>query len=140
MKVYGPGSLRPGQPAKKVSRSGEGSDFLRHMQEGGGEENAAPVSGAGSTFGINPLMALQEVDDALTGKRKARQRAESILDMLDELRMGLLTGTFPRERLGDLVRLVQSRRAQVDDPRLLEILDEIDLRAQVEIAKLMPPG
>ena len=39
-----------------------------------------------------------------------------------------------------LSQVVQSRREEVDDPRLVEILDEIDLRAQVELAKLSPRG
>ncbi|WP_114391700.1 flagellar assembly protein FliX [Oleisolibacter albus] len=135
MKIEGPGSLRPGQ-VRKAQRSGGGSDFARHLE--GDEDGTAKLAGPQTTVGINPLFALQEVDDALSGRRKARQRAEDILDRLDELRLGLLTGSFPREKLHDLVRLVQARRAEVDDPRLQEILDEIDLRAQVEIAKLAP--
>lgn len=133
MKIQGPGSLRPGQAAKKT-RGGDSSEFSKHLEEG---EGAAPrAAAAGGVATVNPLMALQEVDDSLTGKRQAQQRAESILDRLEELRMGLLMGSFPREKLADLVRMVQSRRATVNDPRLAEILDDIDLRAQVEIAKL----
>ncbi len=135
MKIEGPGQLRPGQ-VRKAPRSGSGSDFLRHL--GGGDESGAKVAGAQSAAAINPLFALQEVDDALNGKRKAVERAEDILDRLDELRLGLLTGSFPREKLVELVRMVQARRAGVDDPGLQAVLDEIDLRAQVEIAKLTP--
>lgn len=134
MKIEGPGSPRPGQ-VRKAMRSGGGSDFLKHIQDGG-DEAAAKVSGAQTPLAINPLIALQEVEDASVGRRKARQRAEDILDRLDELRLGILAGSFPRDRLEQLVRLVQARRASVDDPRLEAILDEIDLRAQVEIAKM----
>jgi hypothetical protein len=135
MKIEGPGSTRPGQ-VRKAQKSGGGA-FASHLQEGE-EEGAVRSSGSQSAVGINPLFALQEVDDALSGKRRrAQARAEDILDRLEELRLGLLNGSFPMEKLQELVRVVQARRESVDDdPRLQELLDEIDLRAQVEIAKL----
>src|SRR6201989_258688 len=99
MKIQGPGSLRPGQSAKKTQR-GDSSEFLKHIQDG--EDDAAPRAGAaGGLTGINPRTALQEVDDSLSAKRQARARGETILDRLEELRMGLLMGSFPRERLHD---------------------------------------
>lgn len=139
MKIEGPASSRPGQ-VKKATRSGGGGEFLRHIQAGDEEDGVSRSSGPQSAVGINPLFALQEVDDALSGKkRRAQARGEDILDRLDELRLGLLTGSFPVEKLHELVRIVQNHRDMVDDdPRLQEILDEIDLRAQVEIAKLTP--
>jgi len=59
-----------------------------------------------------------------------------MLDRLDDIRLGLLTGTVSKERLSELSRLARVRRAEVDDPRLVEVLDEIELRAEVELAKL----
>ncbi|MDG5493487.1 flagellar assembly protein FliX [Niveispirillum sp. BGYR6] len=138
MKIEGPGSARPGQ-VRKAQKSGGGM-FASHLNEGE-EEGAVRSSGSQSAVGINPLFALQEVDDALTGKRRrAQARGEDILDRLEELRLGLLTGSFPVEKLHDLVRMVQVQRENLDDPRLQEVLDEIDLRAQVEIAKLTNGG
>lgn len=139
MKIEGPAPSRTGQ-VKKATRSG-GAEFSRHIQGGDEDEGVGRSSGPQSAVGINPLFALQEVDDALSGKkRRARARGEDILDRLDELRLGLLTGAFPVEKLHQLVRMVQNQRDTLDDPRLQEILDEIDLRAQVEIAKLTPQG
>ena len=57
-----------------------------------------------------------------------------------KIRHALLSGGLPESRLNALSQVVQSRREEVDDPRLVEILDEIDLRAQVELAKLSPRG
>jgi hypothetical protein len=132
MKIEGPGSLRPGQVKKAPGKSG--SDFLSHIQ--GGDGAARGVSAPQTAMAISPLLGLQEVDDSLNSRKKARERAEDILDRLDELRIGLLLGTFPREKLHELVRIVQSRRTGVDDPAMQETLDEIELRAQVELAKL----
>ncbi|MFV3126051.1 flagellar assembly protein FliX [Niveispirillum sp. KHB5.9] len=139
MKIEGPSSARPGQ-VKKATRSG-GGEFSRHIQGGDEDEGVSRSSGPQTAAGINPLFALQEVDDPTSGKkRRARARGEDILDRLDELRLGLLTGSIPLEKLHELTRVLQNRRDSIDDPRLQEILDEIDLRAQVEIAKLTPQG
>jgi len=45
-------------------------------------------------------------------------------------------GAIPKDRLGNLVRLVRARRDGVMDPKLTAILDDIELRAMVELAKL----
>ncbi|MBM3507080.1 MAG: hypothetical protein FJX64_05030 [Alphaproteobacteria bacterium] len=64
------------------------------------------------------------------------RRGFDLLDRLDEIRMGLLMGAIPKDRLGNLVRLVRARRDGVMDPKLTAILDDIELRAMVELAKL----
>ncbi len=42
-----------------------------------------------------------------------------------------------RDRLIEISRQVKDNRYQSDDPRLQEILSEIELRVEVELAKLM---
>ncbi|HYC15471.1 MAG TPA: flagellar assembly protein FliX [Stellaceae bacterium] len=48
----------------------------------------------------------------------------------------MLGGGLSPARVAELQRVAQSERGRIDDPRLLAVLDEIDLRAQVELAKL----
>jgi len=48
----------------------------------------------------------------------------------------LLDGSISEESLGNLSKLVRAKRENVDDPQLMEVLDEIELRAEVELAKL----
>ena len=48
----------------------------------------------------------------------------------------LLSGGIPRDRLKQLLELVEQRRNTFRDPRLVELLDDIELRAKVELAKL----
>jgi len=59
-----------------------------------------------------------------------------MLDELEQIRLGLLLGQIPRARLEQLAQMVRARREQLDDPKLIAILDEIELRAAVELAKL----
>ncbi len=59
-----------------------------------------------------------------------------MLDHLDEIRLGLLMGAISESKLSALMRTVRENRDQVDDPRMAAVLDEIELRAAVELAKL----
>ena len=133
-KIEGPGSIRTAQPVKRAakSESATGTSFAKHLDETG---EASGAHGVNSTSVVSNILGVQEVDDALSHEAKGKLRAEDILDRLDELRVELLTGQLSRDKLRQLSHVVLSRRAQVKDPRLAEILDEIDLRAQVELAK-----
>lgn len=101
-----------------------------------GEHPAAPPSAPPPLNPVDMLLSVQEMPDALAGRKRALQRGNSLLDQLEELRLGLLAGIFPRERLGELARLARTARDAVEDPRLATVLDEIDLRVAVELAKL----
>ncbi len=101
----------------------------------GGTPVAAPATAA-NLSGVGSLLSVQEMPDALAGRRKAIQRGNALLDRLEDLRLGLLSGIISREQLDELARLSRTARAQVDDARLGHILDEVDLRVAVELAKL----
>ena len=79
---------------------------------------------------------MQEVPTATDERSRGIKRGHDLLDRLDDIRYGLLTGSIPRERLLALRDAVATRRLVASDPRLGAILDEIDLRASVELAKL----
>lgn len=102
----------------------------------GGEAPSTPATAAPSLNSVDALLIAQELPDALAGRRRAVQRGNALLDRLEELRLCLLAGVLPRERLDELAQLARSARETVDDPRLGAVLDEIDLRVAVELAKL----
>ena len=133
-KIDGLGQVRNTQPVKRVTKPGStgGTSFAKHLDEGSETSGSGSV---GSTNAIGGILGVQEVDDALAHASKGKLRAEDILDRLDDLRMELLSGGISREKLLQLSRIVNARRAQVTDPKLAAILDDIDLRAQVELAK-----
>lgn len=99
----------------------------------GASSEAEAVAGPVATAPVDSLLALQEVgDQGGGGNSKARQRAELMLERLEEIRTGLLLGAIPRSQLEDLARVA---RETFLDPGLGEVLDDIELRARVEIAK-----
>ena len=81
-------------------------------------------------------MALQAVGGPLERRRRAVRRADKILDVLDEVKISLLEGEVPASALTSLVKAVQQTRDSTDDPGLEAVLNEIETRAAVEIAKL----
>lgn len=137
MKIDGPGQIR-NNSVRRTGRSESGAAGAFARAIGGETTTSSSVSGAGPLTGVDAIFAAQEVDDATARASRGKARAQDMLDKLEELRTGLLTGLMTRGKLIDLARVVQSKRVLVDDPRLGEILDEIDLRAQVELAKFAP--
>ncbi|HEX4179535.1 MAG TPA: flagellar assembly protein FliX [Caulobacteraceae bacterium] len=136
MKVTGPAA--PGSAtAPRGSASSSASGFS--LDGFGGASEAAPAARAGPAAGVgslDALIALQEVGGPLERRRKAVRRAGHILDALDDLKLGLLDGGVPAASLDRLVQAVRLERGEADDPRLRELLDEIETRAVVELAKL----
>lgn len=92
---------------------------------------AAPVLGAA---GLDALLALQAVDDVVLTRRKAVRRGRQMLDALDEVKADLLAGRISEGRLNQLLALVGQARERTE-PGLDAVLDEVELRARVELAK-----
>ncbi len=135
MKIDPLASQRLTTPRRKERGEAAGSSGFAGELEG--EAPAATTVGAGASLGqVDALLALQEVPDSLVGDAGAKCRGEALLDGLEQLRLGLLAGVLPRERLVRLTRLLAERRGEIDDPRLAAVIDEIELRAAVELAKL----
>jgi Class II flagellar assembly regulator len=135
MKIAGTGpintpSLRRRDKARDVQKGG----FASELSHG---TRAAGAPGSGQVESISSLLAAQELDEEPQNNRKsAIDQAELLLDKLDQLRHRLLVGTVSSRQLSDLVTAAGRRRDRFIDPRIREILDEIELRASVELAKM----
>lgn len=127
----------PLRPANQ-RRDDKGTAADRPFTAAFADEPAARVSltAAAALSAVEGLLSLQEIDDGPGGRRRAFRRGQSLLDALDEIRHALLAGVLPRERIAALARLSAETAAVSDDPRLQEIIAEIELRAAVELAKL----
>lgn len=122
-------------------RHGASSGFSHHLVEAmQGVDSPAGVDTAPVTA-VDSLLLVQEVGDATQddarrrNREKAAKRGTDILDHLDELRLGLLSGNYPPEKVAELARLIRAKKENVDDPKLMAVLEEIELRAEVELAK-----
>ena len=135
MKITGSGPIHSAETARIRRKPTKESSFAKELEDGGAEATARSAE-AGRVQSLDALLALQEVPDATSKKSAGVRRGFDLLDRLDEIRMGLLMGTIPTDRLNNLLRLVRGSRDGATDPKLNAILDDIELRAMVELAKL----
>ncbi len=135
MKINGPGAIRAAEIRRRKPQKDAGSRSFSvdHADE---ERSGTPVAAAPALSPVGALLALQEVDEPFDDRRKAMRRGHFLLDRLEDIRHALLVGALPPEHLRTLVEAAREQRPEVEDPRLGEILDEIELRAAVELAKL----
>ena len=137
MKVSGPSGPSAAGSAKSA-RSGDAAPGFEPLMSSSAP-SAGGVSSAGAVMrltSLDALMALQEVGGPLERRRRAVGRASKILEALEDLKLDLLDGSLSPTALEALTRSVREQRAMTDDPRLEGVLDEIETRAAVELAKL----
>jgi len=115
------------------STSSSGSAFTVSTTE---QPRAQTVASSNSIASVESILTLQGLDDSTSGRSKGLAHGERLLDMLDEVRDGLLAGGIPRATLNRLANAVSQRQEGFSDPKLQSVLDEIELRARVELAKL----
>lgn len=135
MKVSATGSATPGGGARPARGGGEGFR-LAGPDAASATSQTSSVSGVGGVMGVGALLALQEVGSPLERRRRSVRRASRLLDELDGLKIALLGGAFGHADLDRLARAVRDQRDATDDPKLEGVLDEIETRAMVELAKL----
>lgn len=135
MKIEGPSKTSGAGGSKKTGKVGtDGSfeDFIASAPKG--TQGPAVTN---SIARVDSLLSVQGAESPTerAARRRMLDRSDDILKELDGLRMSILTGTMTLGQVIDIADVVASHRERVSDPRLTAILDEIDLRAQIEIAK-----
>jgi hypothetical protein len=137
MRVYGPNgtSAAPVSAPMRRSASGTFSVAAETAPRAATSAGAPPVIG-----GIDTLLALQGFDDPLERRRRAVKRGRTALDALDALKLGLLAGTLEAGALAALKSVAAELADRTGEADLDTVLAEIELRVEVELAKIgMPP-
>lgn len=102
------------------------------------QSTSAPAAALRTIGGIDALIALQSEDGPAGRRRRAVKRGRIALDALDELKHGLLAGTLGSSTLARLKSVATELKDASGEPGLDAVLAEIELRVEVEIAKLSP--
>jgi hypothetical protein len=98
------------------------------------ESRAAAAPKAPAT--IDALLALQGVeDDPVERRKRSVQRGRGALDVLDDLKIGLLSGNFDSSTVIRLRAAAAELKSSSGDAGLDAVLAEIELRVEVELAK-----
>ena len=134
MDITGPrriDNVRSNRAGRTASPEGKG-----FAPEGAGQAAASGLTGTGPIAAVDTILALQGIGDEGEQRKRGARYGEQLLNLLDEVRDGLLAGGIPKATLHRLANTVATRREGFSDPKLQGILEEIELRAQVELAKL----
>jgi hypothetical protein len=134
MRIYGPNGTTPGAPASSTKRTSSTGFSLPEDLSSATETRAAVAPKA--TANIDALLALQGIEeDPVERRRRSVQRGKGALDVLDDLKLGLLSGNLDSSTVSRLRDAAANLKSSSGDPRLDAVLSEIELRVEVELAK-----
>lgn len=133
MKVNGPSGAAPTGGQRPVRSAG---GFSMPQASGAAPASASQAAAPASAVAdLSALMALQGVETATERRRRAIRRGGTLLDRLDELKIAMLSGEAGEGALERLGRTLREERPKDEDAGLTGLLEQIDLRAAVELAK-----
>lgn len=139
MKVSGTGGVGATGASRPKAAGGSTGFRLPSVNAASGAASTASVGGLSGVGSVDALLALQEmgaVGGPLERRKRAVRRAEHILDLLGDVRVALIDGDISHDTLDRLTRAIREQRENTEDPGLEGILNEIETRAAVELAKL----
>lgn len=134
MKIQGPGDLKPDVRKIKKRTGGDAGGFASLLGAGEADETAS-TSMPQSITSTN-MLSLQEVAPENEARKRHIKRGTQMLDQLEKLRNGILMGTVSRAELRQLQASLAEKKEEFTDPKLRSLLQEIETRAAVELAKL----
>jgi hypothetical protein len=132
MRIYGPNGANLASPASNARRSSSTAFSLGDI---GAPAETRSAAAPRATSGIDALLAMQGVEDSTERRRRSVARGRTALDALDDLKIGLLAGAFDSTTVARLRTAAADLKLTSGDPGLDQVLSEIELRVEVELAK-----
>ncbi len=119
--------------SKKISNGSNFADFLNVTNNK--PQQIAGTSGISVTDAIFATQMISDEEEKQI-RKKLVKRGTILIDKLEEIRDALLVGYIEKENLIEIARLIREQKVESQDPKLQEIIAEIELRVEVELAKL----
>jgi hypothetical protein len=132
MRIYGPNSTALAAAPATARRSADGTFSVDEQESPRQSAVAVPLRSVSS---LDALMALQGVEDATERRKRAVARGRRALDVLDDLKLGVLDGSVDGAMVARLRVAGEGLSEQTGDAGLDAVLGEIGLRVAVELAK-----
>jgi hypothetical protein len=133
MRIYGPNGTTLGSPASNARRTGSTGFSLPDASAVPDEVRSAAAPKAAAS--LDALMALQGIEDPTERRKRSVARGKGALDVLDDLKLGLLSGNLDGATMSRLRDAAANLKSSSGDPGLDAVLSEIELRVEVELAK-----
>jgi len=137
MKVTKTEGAKGASSTRKAKKADGGAGFADALRDVSGAEGAEQAQATGGVGAVASILAVQQTADATDHKSRGlmMQHANDLLDRLEQIRLSVLAGTISKDRLQELARRLRGRKTSSDDPKLNALIDEVELRVEVEIAK-----
>jgi Class II flagellar assembly regulator len=132
MRINGPNATTFNSPTTNTRRTSS-SEFTLPETTETSETRAAAAPRTVSS--IDALLAMQGVEDPVEKRKRSVKRGKTALDVLDELKIGLLSGSLDSMTVARLRSAAADLKGSSGDPGLDAVLAEIELRVEVELAK-----
>src|SRR3984893_3929127 len=133
MRIYGPNGTSLGAPAANVRRRSS-TGFA--LPDAASSPDTRPATAPKAAANIDALLAMQGIEeDPVERRRRSVQRGKGALDVLDALKIGLLSGNFDASTVRRRRDAAANLKSTSGDPGLDVVLSEIELRVEVELAK-----
>lgn len=139
MKVSKTGGTSGPDSARKRSKGPEAdSGFADALKSASGADASEQAQATSSVGHVDAILAVQQTADATDHKSRGLMMdyGNEMLDRLEQLRISILNGSISKDRLQEMARRLRERNSNSDDPRLNDLINDIELRVEVEIAKL----
>ena len=133
MRIYGPNGTTLGSAPANIKRTSSSGFSLPDDAASTAETRAAVAPKASAN--IDALLAMQGIEDPVERRKRSVQRGKGALDVLDDLKIGLLSGNFDASTVSRLRDAAANLKSSSGDPGLDAVLSEIELRVEVELAK-----
>ncbi len=129
------GDLGTASKAKKTSGGDSFSLYLKETMK----PSSAPVGGTSGISVSDAIFAAQMAagDEENEKRRQMLRRGNTLIEKLEEIRDALLMGYISKDKLIEISRYVKETKINTADEKLAELIGEIELRVEVELAKLM---
>jgi hypothetical protein len=132
MRIYGPNGAALATARTPARRTAGGTFTVSEQDSPRGPAGTAPLR---AVAGLDSLMALQGVEDPTERKKRAVKKGRTALDVLDDLKLGMIDGSLDPSTLSRLKVAAEGLTEESGDPGLDQLMGEIDLRVAVELAK-----
>ena len=138
MKIQGPKQTSGSSSTKKTSKTPSPDGGFGDFMSAGSAKEASSSSAPQSMTAVDALLAVQSVEDptAKAARKRMTMRADNVLKELDDLHVAMLSGNVTMSHMVSIADMVSTHKEKITDSKLAALLDEIDLRAQVELAKM----
>jgi hypothetical protein len=132
MRIYGPNGTSLNTPTSTTRKTSSSSFSL---PEATTTADARPAVAPKAATSLDALLAMQGVEDPVERRKRSVKKGRVALDVLDDLKLGLLSGSLNASTVARLRSAAADLKSSSGDTGLDAVLAEIELRVEVELAK-----